>query len=69
VDTTDWSKLHDDEQCIVDLSQSVNWMSNQEGSVEHESREVHATFSADVVEAIYVYIYNKNEAELQSEHN
>jgi len=69
VDTTEWSKLHDDEQCNVDLSQNINWMSNQEGSVEHESREVHVTFSADVLEAIYVYMWHKNEGESQSEHN
>jgi hypothetical protein len=49
VDTTDWSKLH----CNVDLSQNVSWISNQEGSDERESREVHVTFPADVLEAIY----------------
>lgn len=53
MDTTDWSKLRV-EQCNVDLSQNVCWMSNQEGSVERESREVRVTFSADVLEAIYM---------------
>jgi hypothetical protein len=57
VDTTDWSKLHDDEKCNIDLSQNVSWMSNQERSDEHESREVRVTLSAEVLEAIYVYIY------------
>jgi len=38
----------------VDLSQNVSWMSNQEGSDERESREVHVTFSADVLEAIHM---------------
>jgi hypothetical protein len=53
VDTTDWSKLHD-EQCNVDLSQNVSWLSNQEGSDEREIREMLVTFSADVFEAIYM---------------
>jgi hypothetical protein len=51
VDTRYWSKLRDEERCNVDLSQNVSWMSNQEGLDER------VTFSADVLEAVYMLEY------------
>jgi hypothetical protein len=53
-DARGWNKLQDEEHHHVQLLQSTSWMSNQEGSDEHESREVHVTFSSVIFKARYM---------------